>query len=156
MNIGISLLGQMITFMIFVGFTMKFVWPPITKALADRQAKIADGLAAAERGKQELELAQQKAVEKLRKARMEASDIIETAQRRASQIVEAAKQDAEQEGKRILEHAQAEIVRELQQAKQALREQVATVAVSGAEKILQRNIDTAANKDILDSLIEEI
>jgi F-type H+-transporting ATPase subunit b len=156
LNLNATLLGQMITFAIFVWFTMKYVWPPITQALEERQKKIADGLAAAERGTHELELAQHKATEYLRDAKINAADIIEQANKRAAQIVEAAKHQGRDEGQRLVTLAQAEIAREVESAKQVLLQQVASLAVQGAERILTKNINAAANQDLIDQLIEQI
>ncbi len=156
MNINATLLGQMITFTLFIWFTLKFVWPPITKALANRQAKIAEGLAAAERGEKSLELAQQKTTERLREAKHEASHILDQANHRANDIIEAAKSKAREEGERLLGLAQQEIVQEVAQAKQNLRERVALLAVQGAERIIEKEIDSAANQALLDDLIETL
>jgi F-type H+-transporting ATPase subunit b len=155
-NLNLTLLGQMVTFAIFVWFTMKYVWPPITKALDDRQKKIADGLAAAERGKHDLELAQQRATEQLREAKHQAAEVLEQANKRANQIIEEAKILARGEGERLVALAHTEIAREVEQAKQELRKQVGLIAIQGAERILKRQIDTAANQDIMTALIKEI
>jgi F-type H+-transporting ATPase subunit b len=155
-DLNLTLLGQMITFAIFVWFTMKYVWPPITKALDDRQKKIAEGLAAGERGHHELELSQRRAVEQLRESKHHAAEILEQANKRADQILQEAKQTAKTEGLRLIELAQTEIAREVEHAKLELRKQVGIIAIQGAEKILKRNIDAAANQDILHSLIKDI
>lgn len=156
MELNITLFGQMITFAIFVWFTMRYVWPPMMKALEERKQKIADGLAAAERGKHELELAQHKSVEILREAKTQASHIVEEAHKRANQVVEEAKTRAREEAERLIAMGKAEIAREVQKAKQSLKSQVALLAIAGAEKILAHNIDKAANSEILDKLITEI
>jgi F-type H+-transporting ATPase subunit b len=156
MDLNLTLLGQMITFAILVGFTMKFVWPPIIKAMAERQQKIADGLAAAERGVHELELAHHKAADRLRDAKIQAAEIIDKANKRAGQIIEEAKQQARTEGKRLLVIAQSEIAQEMQQAKQILREQLAGAVIAGVEKILERTIDASANNEIFEKLADEI
>lgn len=156
MDINVTLIGQMITFALFVWFTMKLVWPHIAKALEDRQATIAEGLAAAERGQHDLELAKTKITEQLKKAKSQATEIIDQGHKRADQIVDEAKIKAREEGARLLEVAKADIDKEVHQAKQALREKVGNIAVFGAEKILGRNIDASANSDLLDKLIEEI
>jgi F-type H+-transporting ATPase subunit b len=155
-HINATLIGQMITFALFIWFTMKFVWPPITKALADRQKQIADGLEAAERGRHELDLAQQRAVEKLREAKSQAADVIEQANQRASHIVEEAKENARVEGERLLVLAKADIQQERHKAKEQLLQEVAALAMMGAEKILQRQIDAKTNSQLIDQLIEEI
>lgn len=156
MDINATLLVQMITFALFVWFTMKFVWPPISSALEDRQQKISDGLAAAERGQREFELAQKRSVESLRDAKSQANDIIEKANRRGNQIIEEAKLQAKDEADKQYKQAQEQIAQEMNNAKEALRKQVAGLAVIGAEKILQREVDQSANSDILDKLIKEI
>lgn len=156
MNINATLIGQMITFGLFVLITMKYIWPPLMSALEERQGKIADGLAAAERGQRELELAQHKSTDVLREAKIQASEIIEKANHRASQIVEAAKDKAREEGKRLYNIAQEDIASEVNQAKQVLRKQVATIAISGAERILKHNIDQAVNSSLINDLIEEL
>ncbi len=156
MDINATLLVQMITFALFVWFTMKFVWPPISSALDDRQAKIADGLAAAERGQRELELAQARSTESLRDAKAQASAIIDKANKRSAQIVEEAKGLAREEALRIEKVAKEQIQQEVNQAKDALRKQVASLAVVGAGKILEKEIDESANSALLDKLISEI
>lgn len=156
MEINATLLGQFITFALLVWITMKYIWPPVTKAMEDRRAKIAEGLAAAERGLYELEVAQHKAAEYLRDAKIQAADILEQANKRAGRIIDEAKERAREEGNRLIAIAQAEIEQEVQTAKQELRKQLATVAINGAEKILQRHIDTASDHDLLQQLIAEI
>lgn len=156
MSINLTLIGQMITFILFIAFTQRFVWPHIMNALNERQEKIADGLAAAERSQRELELAQRKSAELLREAKVQAADIIDKANHRGTQLVEEAKGKAREEGKRLFALAQAEISQEVSSAKQALMRQVATVAISGAEKILGKQIDAAANNELMNQLIEEI
>ncbi len=156
MNINATLLGQAIAFVIFVWFCMKFIWPPLTKALQDRQKKIADGLAAAERGEQDKKLAQERATQEMKKAKAQAAEIIAQAQKRAGAIVEEGKDDARTEGERLLTAARAEIDLESNRAREQLREQVAKLSLAGAQKILQREIDAAANKDIVDSVVSQL
>lgn len=156
MNINATLLGQSIAFFIFVVFCMKFIWPPVVNALRERQKKIADGLAAAERGKQEQHLAQQRAKDAMKEAKAQAAEIIAQAQKRAREIGDEAKQDAREEGQRLLAAAQAEIEHETNRAREQLRGQVASLAVAGAERILQREIDMAANQEIVDSLVAKL
>lgn len=156
MDLNITLIVQVLVFAAFVLFTMKFVWPPLVNALEERQEKIADGLAAAERGQRELELAQHRVIDELRQAKAQASDIIEKANRRASQIVDEAKDVARLEGQKLVKIAEGQITQELNRAKDDLRKQVASLAVAGAERILQREIDEKANQALLNSLIEEI
>ncbi len=156
MNINVTLVVQMLVFAAFVWFTMKFVWPPLVKALEARQEKIADGLAAAERGRRELELAQHRAKDEMKQAKLLSADIVEKANRRAVQIVDEAKDDARQEGLKLAKIAEEQIAQEVNRAKDGLRHQVAALAVAGAEKILMREIDEQANRALLDNLIKEI
>ncbi len=156
MNINATLLGQAISFVIFVWFCMRFIWPPLTKALQDRQKTIADGLAAAERGAQDKKLAQERAKQEMREAKAQAAEIIAQAQKRAGAIVEESKDDARVEGERLLTAARAEIDQETNRAREQLRGQVAKLSIAGAEKILRREIDAAANKDIVDSVVSQL
>ncbi|GBL44902.1 ATP synthase F0 sector subunit b [Sulfuriferula multivorans] len=156
MNINATLIGQSITFFVFVWFCMKFVWPPIMNALAERRKQIADGLAAGERGKHELELASKRAVENLHEAKQKAAEIIAQADKRAAQLVEEAKGAAKLEADRMIAGAQASIAQETVRAKEALRGQVAGLAVAGAEKILRREIDAKAHADLLDAIKNEL
>ncbi|MDF2529503.1 MAG: synthase subunit [Gammaproteobacteria bacterium] len=156
MDINATLIGQMITFAIFIVFTMKFVWPPLMKVLEERRKKIADGLAAAERGQHDLEVAHFKAKEIIREAKAQASVIIEQANQRAHHIEEQAKLDARHIADKIKQTATAEIEHEKIKMLDTLRNQVAEVAVAGAEKLIKRNIDKAANQDILAALASEI
>lgn len=156
MNINVTLVGQMITFALLVWFTMRFVWPPLTRAMEERRARIADGLAAAERGVHELELAQKRAGDVLREARQNAADVMAQANKRATEIIEEAKADARAEGERLLVAARAEIDQEINRAKEQLRADVVTIALAGAAKILEREIDAKAHHDILDKLAARI
>jgi F-type H+-transporting ATPase subunit b len=156
MNINATLIGQAISFIFFVWFCMKFVWPPIMAALEERKKKIADGLAAAERGKHEQELAEQRAKEVISEAKQEASNIIAQAQKRASEIVEEAKETARTEGERIVSAANAEIEQEVNRAKEHLRGQVVSIAVAGAGKVLNRELDDKAHDDLLKDLVSQI
>lgn len=156
MDINASLIGQAITFAILVWFTMKFVWPPLTRVLDERAARIADGLAAADRGRQDLALAEKGASEKLREARLQAAEIIAQAEKRALQMVEEAKGTARVEGERLVAGARAEIEQEVSQAREVLRQQVADLAVAGAERILRREIDSKAHADLLAQLKAEL
>jgi F-type H+-transporting ATPase subunit b len=156
MNINATLLAQAIMFILFVSFCMKFVWPPIMTALANRQKQIADGLAAADRGKHELELAAKKASQELHAAKEKASEIIAQAEKRASEIVDEAKGSAKTEGDRIIAGAKAEIDQEVNRAKEGLRQQVAQLAVAGAEKILRREIDAKAHGEMLTAIASEL
>jgi F-type H+-transporting ATPase subunit b len=156
MNINLTLFAQMIAFAVFVGFCMKYVWPPIVTALAERKAKIAEGLAAAERGHQEKELGEQRALVLIKDAKATAAEIVAQAQKRATDIIEEAKEDARAEGGRVIAAAQAEIDRETNRAREELRERVATLAVAAAEKILQKEIDVAAHKSIVDAFAKQL
>ena len=151
-----SVLGQMIVFLLFVMFTMKYVWPPIMKALEEREAKIRDGLAAAEKGKAALAEASSKSDEELKAARTQAQDIIAAANKQATQLVEKAKGDATAEQQRIIASGHAEVEQMAAQARDALRKQVADLAVSGAEQILKREVDAKAHAEILDRLAARI
>lgn len=156
MDFNATLIGQSIAFLLFVWFCMKYVWPPIMSAIEERQAKIAQGLEASERGAKDLELAQDKAKQYLSDAKAQAAEIIDQANKRHAQIVDGAKDDARDEAAKIKAGANAEIEQEINRAKEALRAQVASLAVQGAEKILQRSIDADKHKDILDNLAKEI
>lgn len=156
MNINATLIAQAIMFALFVWFCMSFVWPPIVGALVARQKLIADGLAAGDRGRHELELSAKKATQELRTAKEKASDIIAQAEKRASEIVEEAKGNAKTEGDRIITGAKAEIDQEVNRAKEGLRQQVSALAVAGAEKILRREIDAKAHAAMLTTIANEL
>lgn len=152
MSINATLLGQMITFAVLVWFTMKFVWPLLIGAMEARQTKIADGLAAGEKGRHELELAEARAKQVLRDGKHQAAEAIAHAQKRADEIIEEAKSNARVEGERILVAAKAQIGQEIQQAKEGLQREVAELALVGAEQILLREVDAKAHKDIFEKL----
>ncbi len=156
MNINLTLLGQTITFVVFVWFCMKFVWPPIMNALEQRKKKIADGLAAAERGAHEKELAEKRAAETLQEAKQKAQEIINQAQKRANEIVEEAKDNARGEAERIVAAANAEIEQEVNRAREQLRGQVVSLAVAGAGKVLKKEIDEKANEQLLQDLVAQL
>ena len=156
MNINMTLIGQSITFMIFVLFCMKFVWPPIVGALEARKKLIADGLAAADRGKHELELAARRATETMHDAKIKASEIIAQADKRASQIVEEAKVAAKGEGERIIIAAKAEIEQETHRAREALRGEVAALVIAGAGKVLRREVNAQVHSDLLEAIKNEL
>ncbi len=156
MNINATLIGQFITFFVFVWFCMKFIWPPIMQALQARQKRIADGLAAGERGMHEQELAEKRAKDLLVEAKGQSVEIINLAQKRANEIIEEAKGDARAEGERLLTAARAEIEQEVNRAKEQLRAQVAIIVVSGAEKVLGREIDSNAHAGMLNELAGQI
>lgn len=156
MDINMTLIGQLIAFVVFVLFCMKYVWPPIIGAIEERQKTIADGLAASDRAAKDLELAQEKATAQLKEAKAEAASIVEAAKKHEAKIVEEAAGKAQAEKERILAAGHAEIETERNRAKEELRKQVAVLAVTGAEKILERSIDAAAHSDILDKLVAEL
>ena len=156
MNINATLIGQAIAFGIFIAFCMKYVWPPIMQALEERTKKIADGLAAAERGRHEQELAEKHAQQVISEAKEQANEIISQAQRRSNEIVDESKDTARVEGERILTSAQAEIEQEANKAKDELRGQVGSIALAGAAKILNREIDDKAHTDLLKELVSRI
>ena len=156
MSINATLIAQIIVFAILVWFTMKFIWPPITKAMDDRAQRIADGLSAAERAKAELKDADARVADEIKKARAQASEIIEKAQQQANQALDKAKADALLEAARQKAIAQTEIDGMVGKAREALRTQVAALAVQGAQKIIQREINADAHKALLDQLVAEI
>ena len=156
MDINATIIGQFITFSILVWVTMRYIWPPVTKFMHDRERKIAAGLEAAEQGKHELELAEHKASSIIREAKQQATQIIEQANLQAGGLIEEAKQQAKQEGLRLIELAQDEINREVALAKEGLKEQVAILAVTGAEKIVQHHLDASIHNDLLNKLAAEI
>ncbi|OAJ70529.1 F0F1 ATP synthase subunit B [Methylobacillus sp. MM3] len=156
MNINLTLLAQAVSFAILIWFTVKFVWPPLLNAVETRQKQIADGLAAGERGRHELELASKRASQDLHTAKEKASAIIAQAEKRAAEIIEEAKNNAKVEGERILTGAKAEIDQEVNRAKEGLRQQVSQLAIAGAEKILRREIDAKAHSDMLAAIANEL
>jgi F-type H+-transporting ATPase subunit b len=156
MNINFTLFAQAIVFAAFIWFTVKFVWPPLLRAIEQRQKTIADGLAAGERGRQELEAAGKRAHEELARARERVSEIINSAEKRDGQMLEEAKAAARAEAERIIAAARADIDQQVGKAREMLREQVASLAVAGAEKILRREVDAKAHAEILEQLKKEI
>lgn len=156
MNINFTLVSQAIAFSIFIWFTTKFVWPYLLRAIEERQQKIADGLAAGERGKKELELASQRSSEVLKEAKQRAGEIIIQAEKRASDIVEEAKKNARVEGEKIIAGAKAEVEHEIFSARESLRQQVAGLAVQGASKILRREVNAKVHADLLASIETEL
>jgi F-type H+-transporting ATPase subunit b len=155
-TINATLIAQMIVFLILIWFTMKFIWPPLTKAMDDRARRIAEGLSAAEKARKELADADVRVADEIKKARSEAVSIIDRAHQQANQIVDKAKQDAIVEATRQKATAAADIESMTHRAREELRGQVATLAVSGAEKILRREIDANAHKALLDQLVAEM
>jgi len=155
-NINATILGQAIAFILFVAFCMKYVWPPIMAAIEKRQKEVADSLASAELAKKELDIAQANASDELKKAKENAQVIIEQANKRRGQILDEAKAEAETERNKIIAQAYSEIDAERKRAREELRKQVALLAVAGAEKIIERSVDEAANSDIVDKLVAEL
>ena len=156
MNINLSLFAQAAAFFLFIWFTVKFIWPPIMRAIEQRQKTIAEGLAAAERGKQDLELASRRASDLIREAKEQAQEIIALAEKRAGQLVDEAKVSAKSEGERIIAAAKADIDQEVSRARDTLRAQVAVLAVKGAEKILRREVDAKTHAELLRSVATEL
>lgn len=156
MSINATLIGQMITFALLVWFTMKYVWPPILASLEERKKKIADGLAAAELGKKEMELAEKKAKGVLKEAKNQSADIVNMAHKRANDLVEESKDAAKKEGDRMIAAAKAEIDQEMQSAKEDLRKEVSALAISATEKILAAEIDKDKHKKILDKVSDRL
>ena len=156
MNLNVTMVAQAITFFVFIFFCAKFIWPPLTNAISARQKKVAEGLAAAEEGKQSLERSVLKADEEIGKARSRAAEIIAQAEKRVSQMIEEAKNAAREEGNREKLAAKAEIEQEVSRAREALRLQVATLAVAGAEKILRREVDVKVHADMLQAVQAEL
>jgi F-type H+-transporting ATPase subunit b len=155
-NINATLFAQMIVFAILIWVTMKWIWPPLMAAIEERQHKIAEGLAAADRSKRDLAQAEEKVNDVLREARAKASEIINQAEVRRAQIIDLAKEEAIEEGNRQKAAAQAEIVSATTRAREDLRKQVSTLAVAGAEKLIRREIDASAHRALLDELAAEI
>ena len=151
-----TLLGQMITFAILIWFTVKFIWPPLMAAIEERQQKIAEGLAAADNAQKNLAQAQDKVNEELKAARSKANEIIEQAHQRANSLIDAAKADAIAEGNRQKALAEAEIEAAANRAKEDLRKQVSALAVSGAERLLKREINANDQKALIDDLAAQL
>jgi F-type H+-transporting ATPase subunit b len=156
MDIGMTLLGQALSFALLIAFTAKFIWPPLMAAIEERQQKIAEGLAAADRSKKDLAQAEEKVNEVLREARAKAAEIVAQAESRRLQIIDHAKDEAIEEGNRQKTAAAAEIVSSSNRAREDLRKQVSALAVAGAEKLIMREIDGNAHKALLDELAAQI
>ena len=156
MNITATLLGQMLAFALLIWFVNKLLWGPLTEMMDKRQKRIADGLAAADKGKHELELAAKRSADILREAKEKAGEIVNNGEKRASEIIEEAKAQAKIEGERIVTGAKAEIEQEVFRAREQLRSQVSAIALAGAGRILGREIDAKAHNDLLDKLVAEI
>ena len=156
MNINATLIGQSITFIVFVWFCLKFIWPHIIKAMEDRKTQIAEGLAAGERGRHEHELAEQKAVEVIREAKDQAKEILAQAHRRGDEIVDEAKGDGRAEGERLLRAADAEIEQQANQTREKLRADVVELSIQGAEQVLGREVDEKAHTEQLNRLAAQL
>jgi F-type H+-transporting ATPase subunit b len=156
MNLNFTMIAQGLAFFAFIWFTVKFIWPPLLRAIETRQKQIADGLAAGERGKQDLELAAKRAGQELQHARERASEIVSQAEKRGAGMVEEAKAAAKAEADRIVAAAKAEIEQEVFRAKESLRAQISVLAVAGAEKILKREVDAKAHAQLLSGLESEL
>lgn len=156
MYLNATLLAQVTVFIILALFTMKFVWPPIVKALDERAAKIADGLAAADRGRQSLDLAAKRSAEALREGKEKVAELVAHAEGRALQIVEEAKVQARAEAEKIVASAKVEIEQEALRVREDLRERLAELAISGAEKILRREVDANAHAGMLNAIKQDL
>lgn len=156
MNLNATLIGQLIAFALFVAFCMKYVWPPLIKAIEDRQKGIADALASAEKAKQEQADTKALVEQELAKAKEEAQKIIDLATKRRNEILDSVQAEAEAERARIIEQGYAEVESERKRVQEELRQKVAALAVAGAEKIVGRSVDAAANNDIIDKLVAEL
>lgn len=156
MNINASLFAEIIAFSLFIWLTMKFVWPPIMAAMQARQEKIADGLAAAERGVRDLEMAKAEVAKLLKAAREQAGDVLAQANKRGAELLDEAKAQARAEGERLLTAARAQIEQDISRAREQLRRDVAQIAVLGAGKILAREIDAKAHVELLDKVANDL
>ena len=156
MNFNATLIGQMISFAIFVWFCMKYICPPLMAALEERNARITEGLAAAERGQKDLEQAQAKVSENLNEAKQQAQEIINQAQKRANEIVDGAKDIARDEADKIKTAATADIDQQINSAREQLRKEVSAIAIAGAEQILKREVNADAHAAVLDELVTQI
>jgi F-type H+-transporting ATPase subunit b len=156
MDINVTLIGQMITFAIFVVFTMKFVWPPLRKALDERREKIADGLASAERASRDLEVAKRQSAEVLREAKAKATEIVEASYVRAHKVDEQAKEEAIVSANKIKNMAMAEIDQEKVRAKEELRTELVALVIAGASKIISAQVDEKASNEILRDFVAKV
>jgi F-type H+-transporting ATPase subunit b len=156
MSFNLTLIAQAVAFALFIWFTIKFVWPPMLRAIEARQKQVADGLAAAEQGKKSLEASSKQAEQAIQEARARAAEIIAQAEKRGGEVVEEAKTAAKAEGDREKAAAKADIQQEAARAREQLREQVAALAVAGAERILRREVDAKAHADLLDGIKRQL
>jgi F-type H+-transporting ATPase subunit b len=156
MNINVTLVAQAVVFAAFIWFTVKFIWPHMLRAIEGRQKTIADGLAAAEQGRRSLETSTRQAEEAVTVARSRAAEILTQAEKRAAQLVDEARNAAKEEGNREKAAAKAEIAQEVSRAREQLRDNVAALAVAGAEKILRREVDAKAHSDLLEAIKRQL
>jgi F-type H+-transporting ATPase subunit b len=156
MSFNATIIGQVLGFLVLVWFTWKFVWPPLLGAIEDRQKKIADGLAAADRGQKDLEDAKATAGDIVREAREKAVQVVDQAHKRGSELIDEAKHTAVSEGERLVAAARAEVSTEAARARDGLRREVATLALTGAERLLGREVDARAHAELLEQLAAEI
>lgn len=156
MNMNLTLIGQTISFFFFVWFCVKFVWPPLTNAMQDRQKKIADGLEAADRAKRDLQLAQEKAGDTLKDSRAQSAQLLDEAHRRATQMIETAKDEAKAAAEKIAAQAKADVDAQISTAREQLRQDVSRLAVLGAERILKAEIDAAKHAKLVDDLAAKL
>ncbi|MCP3688215.1 MAG: F0F1 ATP synthase subunit B [Gammaproteobacteria bacterium] len=156
MNFNATLIGQTITFIVFVWFCMKYIWPPLMAALEERNARITEGLAAAERGQKDLEEAKSKIGDNLNEAKQQAQEIINQAQKRANEIVDGAKDIAREEADKIKNSATADIDQQVNSAREHLRKEVSVIALAGAEQILKREVNADTHAAVLDELVAQI
>lgn len=156
MNLNWTMIGQTLTFVVFVWACWKWIWPMLISAMRERQEAIAEGLASAERATKDLELAQERATDQIKAAKDEAAVLIEQARQRANQVIEQAKNEAREEGERLKEAARAEIEQELNRAKESLRAEVAALAIVGAEQVLGETVDAGRHSQLLERLAAEL
>ena len=156
MNLNFTLVAQALVFASFIWFTVKFIWPHMLRAIEGRQKTIADGLAAGEQGRRSLETSTRQAEDAVNQARSRAAEILGQAEKRAAQVVDEARNTAKEEGNREKAAAKAEIAQEVSRAREQLRDNVAPLAVAGAEKILRREVDAKAHSDLLESIKRQL
>ncbi len=156
MDINLTLIGQAIAFIVFVYFCMKYIWPPIMQALEERRQSVADGIAASNKAHKDLAAASEKSEAIVEEARARALGIVDQANQRANQVMVEAKSDAVTEGKRLVEAARSEIEQESNKAKDSLRGEIASIAIAGASKLLDREVDEKTHADLLDKLVAEL
>lgn len=156
MNINLTLIGQSLTMIVFVVFCVKYIWPPLMRALEERRKTIADGLAAAEKGRHELKLAEKHALDVIKKAKVDAAEVIGLAEKRAAEIAEEAKNAARIEAERVLAGARAEIDQAVNHAREQLRQTVAELAVAGAARVLEKEVDASTHARLLDAVAKQL